>query len=139
MKSLSNKKSDKKSNVLSKESKKINQSTYIPKYKVKSIQKMKAKHRSRINDTIDEISDSINKLHGLLKELNSENGDNYIDELREDFVYEEKDICIEDSALARYRLHAYRLRMLEHKLLSCEQFFSKDNPMRIIGIDQEKF
>ena len=58
MKSLSNKKSDKKSNVLSKESKKINQSTYIPKYKVKSIQKMKAKHRSRINDTIDEISDN---------------------------------------------------------------------------------
>ena len=138
MKSLSNKTSNKKSNVLSKEPKKNNQSTYIPKYKVKSMQKMKAKHRSRINDRIDEISDSINKLHGLLKELSSENGDNYIDELREDFVYEEKDICIEDSALARYRLHAYRLRMLEHKLLSCEQFFSEENQKRIIGIDQEQ-
>ena len=136
MKSLSNKKSDKKSNVLSKESKKINQSTYIPKYKVKSIQKMKAKHRSRINDRIDEISDSINKLHGLIKELNSENGVNYIYELREDFVYEENEICIEDSALARYRLHAYRLRMLEHKLFTCQQFFREDDPKKIIGIDQ---
>ena len=66
-----------------------NQSTYIPEYKVKSIQKMKAKHRSRINDYIDEISDSI-VLQGLLKELNSEHGVNYINELREDFVYEER-------------------------------------------------
>lgn len=135
MKSLSNKKSDKKSKVLSKNPKKINQSTYIPKYKVKSIQKMKAKHRSRINDRIDEISDSINKLHGLIKELNSENGVNYIYELREDFVYEENEICIEDSALARYRLHAYRLRMLEHKLFTCQQFFREDDPKKIIGID----
>ena len=137
MKSLSNKKSDKKSKVLSKNLKKINQSTYIPEYKVKSIQKMKAKHRSRINDTIDEISDSISKLQGLLKELNSEHGVNYINELREDFVYEEKDSCIEDSALARYRLHAYRLRVLENRLFSCQQFFRKDNPKRIIGIDHE--
>lgn len=135
MKSLSNKKSDKKSKVLSKNPKKINQSTYIPEYKVKSIQKMKAKHRSRINDRIDEISDSINKLHGLIKELNSENGVNYIYELREDFVYEENEICIEDSALARYRLHAYRLRMLEHKLFTCQQFFREDDPKKIIGID----
>ena len=135
MKSLSNKKSDKKSKVLSKNPKKINQSTYIPKYKVKSIQKMKAKHRSRINDRIDEISDSINKLHGLIKELNSENGVNYIYELREDFVYEENEICIEDSALARYRLHEYRLRMLEHKLFTCQQFFREDDPKKIIGID----
>ena len=137
MKSLSNKKSDKKSKVLSKNLKKINKSTYIPEYKVKSIQKMKAKHRSRINDHIDEIWDSISKLHGLLKELNSEHGVNYINELREDFVYEEEKIGIQDSALARYRLHAYRLRVLENRLFSCQQFFREDNPKRIIGIDQE--
>ena len=83
-----------------------------------------------------QISDSINKLHGLIKELNSENGVNYIYELREDFVYEENEICIEDSALARYRLHAYRLRMLEHKLFTCQQFFREDDPKKIIGIDQ---
>lgn len=138
MKSLSNKKSEKKSNVLSKDLKKINQSNYIPKYKVKSIQKMKTKHRSRINDRIDEISDAINKLHGYLKELSSEHGDNYVYELKEDFVYEEKEINIEDSALARYMLHNSRLGMLGQILFRCQKFFREDNTKRIIGIDQEQ-
>ena len=126
MKSLHNKKSD----ALTKRVKKIHQSTFIPKYKIKSIQKMKAKHRSRINDRIDEISDSINKLHGLLKELNSEHGNSYLSELEEDLGFEEKGIYIEDPVSARYRLQNFRLGMLVQILFRCQQYFDTNDKFK---------